>query len=157
MYLLELSHSHIKRRHLFLLIKSTLCNPPKVRCSLKKRDPWCINRVSPWKAGSVIYFPIIYDFFPFPSSLKSEHCWSFRLWFQMFNEYCSGTTVDPFETSNNRFNWVQTFLTKRGSQFGINQSGNPKQRGIFQELKSKPKRNCFHCSYWQIKPLPSPK
>lgn len=44
---------------------------------------------------------------------------------------------------------------REGSQFGINQSGNPKQRSIFQEVKSKPDRNCFHCSYWQIKLLPS--
>ena len=69
-----------KRNHLFILQKSMLCNTPplhppaKARSSLKKTDPWCENRVSPWKAGSVIYFPIIYGFSPFPSSLKSKHC-----------------------------------------------------------------------------------
>lgn len=73
-----------KRNHLFILQKSMCCNTPhphpptqprpeaawrkgtpgvKIEAVLGKQDP-----------GSVIYFPIIYGFSPFPSSLKSKHC-----------------------------------------------------------------------------------
>lgn len=62
-YLLEMSQIDKKRSHLFVLLTSTLCNVLKAKSSLKKR-PQYINKVNPWKAGSVIYFPIIYELLP---------------------------------------------------------------------------------------------